>query len=728
MSTADQLPPGMSHAGADFNYAVWSANSRATLFNVPWNNDYRDIVRFESQAALNAYLDRNTSAPINIATTTYLRANEPIRLDVPFDRAYKFNYLRVHNGAQPTGGDAQYLYYFIVDVIYRAPNTTEFVVQLDVWQTFGYDIRFGRCYIERGHIGIANSNSMVNNGRNNLSIPEGLELGSEYGVAMTYTELLASVQGTGQAVDTKNVDILMATTVSLEGSGGDINNPTLKSAQGSTWEGLPNGAELYWFPSVESFHLFVQSAKDLPWVMAGIVSITAIPSLTPTPNTTPAGAETLTTSWGVPVHRMNAALSENKLTNLMPNDWRDTFMRRHINGRYKNLKKFLTAPYTMVELTTYAGNPLLLRPENMNGDGLDVVQMTHLAPPSPRVAFYPYKYGALVRNDGILAQDTKTWDGRLLSDNAEFLDMTTGFFDLPTFSVVNNAYLQYMASNRNAIAYQHSSADWSQQKALQGATLANQQAGQNIGTAQQMAGSAMLQNNLTTAYGTQRGMMSAGVNALGGVAQGAMSGNPGALAGAMAGGAMSLASQEMSNQTALGMTALANSGISRNQRIQQSNSEYMRDTNLQFAQFAATGDYENAIASINARTQDAKMIQPTTAGQVGGDAFMLATYQWAIHAKVKHISGYTQFNIGEYWLRYGYAIQRFIVPPADLHCMQNFTYWKMRETYIASSRCPETFKQAIRGIFEKGVTVWKEPDHMHALDIADNEPLNGVSY
>lgn len=44
----------------------------------------------------------------------------------------------------------------------------------------------------------------------------------------------------------------------------------------------------------------------------------------------------------------------------------------------------------------------------------------------------------------------------------------------------------------------------------------------------------------------------------------------------------------------------------------------MRDTNRDYADFAARGDYANQIGAINAKVQDATLIQPTTSGQVMG--------------------------------------------------------------------------------------------------------------
>ena len=83
--------------------------------------------------------------------------------------------------------------------------------------------------------------------------------------------------------------------------------------------------------------------------------------------------------------------------------------------------------------------------------------------------------------------------------------------------------------------------------------------------------------------------------------------------------------------------------------------------------------------------------------------------------------------IGEYWLRYGYAIRRFITMPDSLHCMTHFSYWKLSETYIKSARIPESYKQVIRGIFEKGVTVWREADMIGSTDIGLNKPVGGFT-
>lgn len=709
MSRIHDVPNGVTDAGLDFNFNVWSAGSRVTLANVPWNNDYRDIVKYPNQAALNDYLMSTPTSIIDVQGTTYLKPNMPIRLNVPLNSALKFNYLRASNPAH--GMDqARTYYYFILDVRFLAPNTTEFILQLDVWNSFGLDAKFGNCYIERGHYGIANPEQMNNEGRDHLTIPEGLDLGGEYGICGSYKyEIANNTPG-----DPNNIDIIMATTVSLEGSGGTVAAPTLVSSKGSDYEGLPNGCEFYWFPNVTSFKNFMNRATDYPWVTSGIISIMAVPPLS-----SPSVDTFASSLGGHQVSRLKGGTGVNTLRTLTnSDDWRGALMRNYYEQRYQHLNKFLTYPYTVIELTTHTGNPLILKPELMPYGDMRVMEMMHLGLPNPRVAYFPYRYNLMKNNGGTF----ESAEGA--NDKGEFLDMTTGIANLPTFSVVNNSYMQFMASNANSLAYQHSSADWSQQKALQGNDLSAAQstAGINasVSTANQnMAGqrnSVGIQNQAAMA----QALLSAGTSIAGGAAMGP-AGIAGGAASALTSGA-STAISTMSNNAQLG-----NSLSTQRANLDTSTglAGYLRDSNKDFADFAATGDYQNTIAAITAKVQDAKLTQPTTAGQLGGDAFLLSNYKWEVRAKVKTVVGASRIAIGEYWLRYGYAVNKFATPPESLMVMDKFTYWKLKETYLTTLSCPESFKQIIRGIFEKGVTVWADPRDIGRIDIADNRVIGG---
>lgn len=710
-----QLPQGSSF-GLEFNYAVWTPGTTISLSNVPWNSDYRDIVHFPTQADLNDYLLAQENPTFSFPNMTYAKPGNPVRVNLPFNTCYKFNYLRATNAAQPVPGtdEARTFYYFITDVKYIAPNTTELQVQLDVWQTFGRDVNMGNCFVERGHIGIANIDSFDDHGRTYLTVPEGLDVGNEYVIAGMYEHTIASsFPGVADASDVYG--ILVTSTVSLKPPYGTVDAPVLRSADGSNFEFLPNGCETYFFKTPAAFYNFITFMADKPWVTQGIISITAVPQFTTAEmlndpfDFDPASGEIsgrayVLNGWKIP----------EEIITLKSNFRNDVAL-----GRYTALKKFLVYPYTVVEMTTFSGNPIILKPECVPNENLTAIKMMHLAPPNPRIVIAPMGYNMPKGYDA-----TNSYAG-------EFLDMATGIFDLPTFSIVNNGYISYMASNRNGIAYQHSSADWSQQRALQGAQAAFDNANTGMENANTMAGldqrqtrdSAQLLNKVQM-HQAMLGNINGGVDALGALA----TTNP--VGGAIDGiqrSANAVANYAIQGEQNVGQYNIA-TGQTRDRNIaNQGAMGNVRDTNNAYARSAAKGDYQNAIAAINAKVQDAKMTQPTTSGQIGGDAFNLAAYKWGVFARLKTLQPAAMALIGEFWLRYGYSINRFSTMPSNYQVMDTFTYWKLRETYITSSTCPETFRQTIRGIFEKGVTVWSDPDNIGNVDMADNAPLTGVT-
>ena len=76
----------------DFDYAVWPAGTKITLTNVPWDSNYRDIVRFKDSDAARAYVGRDGYSTA-IEHVTYCPANKPVRIGIPFSIANMYNYV-----------------------------------------------------------------------------------------------------------------------------------------------------------------------------------------------------------------------------------------------------------------------------------------------------------------------------------------------------------------------------------------------------------------------------------------------------------------------------------------------------------------------------------------------------------------------------------------------------------------------------------------------------------
>ena len=694
--------------GQDFNYEFWTPGTTVTLCNVRWDSDYRNTVRFDSPMALDKHIDSGDTNSVKISGNTYARAGSPIRLSIPFNQAYRYNYMRVTNPGQiGTSEGARTFYYFIQDVVHIAPNTTQFNIQLDVWQTFISFVNVAGGYCERGHIGIAHGygpESLTGKGNlfndnTHLTVPEGLDLGNEYVIYNHSKHTIAQPPKSPTALDSYHVFI--TSTTDLTKDGGTVSNPKLNTASGSLLEGLPNGCDVYRVQTLTAFTKLMKALSDKPWQTQGIISVQAIPAGI---SKLYSGAFPVTVG-GQQIERMEgftwASNPPNKRFITLETNFRDKLYPFRMPIRYRFLTKFRTYPYSFVELTCNTGTPIVLKPECVNSDNLVVTEISHISQPSPRIAYFPTEYNRASDN-----QTART----LEEDGGENYSMMTGFFNFPTFSIVNDGYLSVMASQSNTISYQNQSADWSQQKALGGNQLSYDQAGKAMGAESQ---NTAITNNTANAQWA--------VGAAQGVLNGAIGGGKAGPLGALAGAGMGALNAGADGAR----TALSNHANNQRLAVSQDVQGYNRDTNKALADWAAKGDYQNQIAAINARVQDAKLTQPSVSGQVGGDAFMLVAKGMELVAKYKGLTVSSMNLIGDYWLRYGYAIQRWINMPNMFKCMTKFTYWKMSEVYLTSADCPEVYKQSIRGIFEKGVTVWVNPNDigMYRATLDSNEPI-----
>lgn len=717
MSNIQNPPATVTDAGLSFNYALWTAGTEITLCNVPWNNDYRDILAPDTD--VNDYIDDNIASSIVIDNLSYVKPNQPVRINIPINRALKYNYLRASNSVQPIPGtdELKQFYYFILDAKYLAPNTTELILQLDVWQTYKNQVQFGNCYVERGHIGIANENAFDNYGRDYLTVPEGLDIGNEYMVVTKKYENILDASG-GETL-TKNPHVLVCSATNLLADPGDVDNPNLEAANGSVFNGIPSGAEFYIIAG-NNLKAFMASKAGTPWVTQGIISLTIIPPITRYFPSFTFSTDNYTLT--VAPESYPSSVEHN-----MFSDWRDSSdLLNYFPERYRHLRKFWTFPYMVIEMTTNSGTPTIIKPEAWNDPDASIIERPALIPPNQRIVFFPRHYN----------EDDYSFEVSINAhDDGEYLDVITHVANFPSIPIVNNGAISYLAANANSIAYGYSSAEWTQQRALGSAQTSYDQATAAADVLRQLTNiginaDASQTANINRTLGTQAIYNSlAGLG--GGAGSGAVFGPVGAAAGALGGsvsgiaGNLSALTQQGANNEAF---AIRNSQELQNLDVNKTQAEYLRDTNKGLADWAAKGDYANALNAVNARVQDANMIQPSTAGQFGGEALNFIHGSLALFLKWKMPDQATIRRIGELWLRYGYAIRAFITPPESLMVMEKFTYWKLSETYLVNTNIPEQYKQVIRGIFEKGVTVWANPSDIGNIDIADNDILSGVSY
>ena len=249
---------------------VWPNGTEVSLYSVPWDSSYRDVVAWESDAARDAWFaeHRGHTFPTKFH---WLRPAQPIVVECPYSTAYQYNYLSVRNPANPVTdeGDVRTLYYFISDAQPQNTGTCTLTVQLDVMTTYGCSLEFGNTYVESGHYPmhqLDDTTFTAEELRRWCCAPEGLDCGTTYVPASkTYTPLLGS-----------KPDIVVISTADLTEDPGTTAEPSLSCAQGQFAEDLVSGCAVYVF-ALDDFLNAMRLLSKKSWVSQCIISIYAFP-------------------------------------------------------------------------------------------------------------------------------------------------------------------------------------------------------------------------------------------------------------------------------------------------------------------------------------------------------------------------------------------------------------------------------------------------------------------
>lgn len=689
---------------------TWPVDSRVRLLNVPWDSAYRDVVAWESKDARDAWFEQRQGQWFK-TNFQHLRPGVPITVPVPYSSAYKYNYLTITNPEQPVDdeGPERTYFYFITAMEEVSAQATRMVVQLDVMTTYAGDMHFGRSFVERGHIALANENARgdVTGAKLNmyLDLPEGLDVGSAY---TPCTKEYIPVIGPETAYGPK---IIVISTADLAADPGSESSPSLNVADGQFADGLPSGCNVYWV-SLQQFKPVMQAMKNKSWAAQCIVAIYAFPGrlLSDGPSVKLFGN-------GPEMHFIG---NTDSLTEDSTPYWttRNVYEQlRHGLGTDTDLNKLLCYPYSVIELSTLTGNPVFLKPQLVEGNALKMFWIGCALAPFAKVGFFPRNYGDPNGNTIDISYTYRGFEGDVKSGvvpGGDFLDTAVWLTDFPQFSLVNNNYLTYLASTVHSRDYQYQSAGWAKDRA-------NMAARNTFGNAQRSIQSAQEQwDRSAQGFGSNvaQQMWSSPVVDLG-FAQTPSLADVGS---ALSGGA-SLAGWNADNavQNATGAGSL--------QARLQGQSD-IADNNLSLAQRAAQGDYENDIAGINATVQDAALTPPSTVGQSGGQGFNWKNGLVGIVVTYKTLSGAARAVVSDYFRRYGYAVRRFLPLGTVPHmlCMSKFAYWKCKETNLTCANANESERETMRGIVEKGVTLWDAPESIGNTDLSANQPKSGYAY
>lgn len=680
------------NTGGNITSDWWPAGSTVKLCRVNWDSSYRDIVIFDTEQERNSWFDNLSDYfSYTIENMSYLKPRQAIKVPIPYSTAYRYNYIVVTNPASPKYAEMR-LFYFISQADYVAPSTTMLTLQLDVIMSYQFSTYIGSGFVERGHVAQANNSyrSLISNGlyqtamRRYLDVPEGLDVGSDY---VTVDTECVSISDDGYY-------IIIMSTADLTADPGTINNPNLVTAAGGNVSEIPSSCEVYAMDAT-NWISWLNAMKNYPWVTQCIIAAYSFPKRF-------VAQTSQVTIGGQTAYRVSRVVSQ---TNRSASD--DPVIA-DVDGVFSRLQskidstvkhdKFCIFPYSFIEISANTGTSVLLKPQYFTSDAIDLRAITCALYPFARVGVIPWNYGGKNANTySVVWSDLNNQPHTSVLPMNEALSNALWLSDFPMFSIVNNSYVAYMASTAHSRAYSYEAAGWQLARTNLATNLSYEQAQGAMATEQMNRN---IQNDMTrlgmgVSFGT--GM----VGAAGSLISGNFGGAAAQAAGTLLNAGMSQAQYAASNQQF------------QNSMAQQ---QYVAGSNYQLARQAMNGDYEMAIKSINSTVQDAALRPPSMAGQSGGDVLAQANGLYNITINFKMITRAAQERIADFWSRYGYQVNEFMPgafrPLRDLKVMSRFSYWKMRECYLQNSYANNDEIMAIKGILERGTTVWNSPNYI----------------
>lgn len=530
---------------------------------------------------------------------------------------------------------------FVTRFEWASENSVNLYITLDVFQTFLFDFRFGGCLINTQHYENKNYSEIEQDAGVNNYVNNGIDI--EYDMF------------------TSSSWYIISSSCNLQTSGGTVEQPTIKTANGSSLDGGFNGCSYYLVPNgtkgaIMGIKQFFQTLKDTPWVSQCIQSVTAIPESI---GDAIIADTTLNDINSIPfgsahIYELIYAGYRTINTFTIPSVKNATLNNSDLVAKMPQLCRY---PYTIIQLLLYNGNTVNLRPElfegNEKGDkNMELAVFFHLNE-NPRILIVP-----------------KNYDGKLYD-----FENALVYADFPKFTVTVNNGLLYAAQNANQLAQQRSnyyvtSGLASQYGNMQKASVTNQK------------GLADFQRNMTVIGNIASGAGNLFNLNFGGVAQNAVS------------ALTTIGSQQYYNN----QTNIDKASIDLNTAITKQN---------------VFNSYQLSVAAI----KDAQITAPTVTGLSGGDAMIISPSIPIkfLSVKIKQPYSAEQKNIYNYFKNFGFK-QNVIGKPnllkrnGKIQNKMNFVKCDVANIY---GNIPQSYLQQLKDIFENGITLWHVEHDMY---------------
>jgi len=408
------------------------------LSGIPLTERYDNQRTFTSRNAQTSYFLSKVEHSFN--EFTYQRKNSNVLVDKQVDSLRECNYMMFQNDNY----SSKWFYAFITDMEYVNPNTTAISFEIDVFQTWQFDIEWKPSFVEREHTRRWNSNgSPVIN-----TIPESVDYGNEYDIV--------DVQEWQPYGD--HYYLVIVSKETLSPAGGQVNDGVH-----ATYNGVPQPLSYY----VHPFYL----DGNTPSVSIGgnTVALTKVQDLLTSIYTQENAVNNIVSMYITDYIGINPNRNSNGVIELSSNNFLsvviaddssqniNTIMVKHLSysgtihdfgDKYAGFSsvsesKLRMYPYNVIELTDFKGNRLELKPESINGSNLEVQAIGSLGVQN-KVAYRVRDY-----NTNKLESNEKSivsMENSVINNDPQ---------DLP---IVTDYLASHLQGNRNSIETQKQSA------------------------------------------------------------------------------------------------------------------------------------------------------------------------------------------------------------------------------------------------------------------------------
>lgn len=765
------------------DYSRFKPTARLKMCNVPWCGDYDNVVKFDDDAARDAWFDALDGETVNLDTMFNVKPDGASKVPVPVTSAQGYNYLvvdlpRMTSDARPlayaAGERKRRYYYFIQDAQQLSPNSTRLILTLDVWTTYINEMRFDYVLLERGHAPVAASSvaDYLANPRDNSAylLSDDVNTGGE-----PYVETARAYKN--YSAETQRACI--ATYADLQGDLGTAAAPKVPAISEPDVSGVL--APRVYSVAVGDLQQFLRKIEsNAPWMKPTVLGVFFAPS------------DLLTQSapfelWGISITVLDAV---QKIETFMQPGVADFGYPAQAAG----FAKLYTYPYAAIRIGDERGQTSTVRIEDLGANGIRLASAVNLV--MPYISIDARLLGIAGATDSLAFQTIEgrtysyggAWGEYLKSWNLPVMQVSQSAASRAAYTTVysrahaklaaDNALASSLASNATAYTNVGNSAknvtdnntvntgantavtananDW----ALTGSAASNQKLKSDCDadneTSTEMTG---VQNEVISIT-TANNNASAIANTLGSVVTGGITGGGADAKSAAIGGVADLAVSIPTANAAAAISQTSNSLAAtlaqtnaikktnnaakftaetwriqnnasniattlRNEastKVANNNAGVMR-TNA--GNTKATGDananraYATAIDAISAGLNQAGVAAPAQFG-ANANGQSSATAPRSLFAQVVTQRECDIMNAASAFARYGYALMREF-SMERMQVMRHFTYWKCSEVWCSGNgNALESAQGAIKDILIRGVTVWSKPEEIGRVSIYDN--------